>query len=289
MKYFPFFLILISSLACSGTKSVAEDKLKTTVKPIEIIKDSIKIIDEKAESETLINDSIENQNIKFNQILTKRFLSLHELWNELLQKHVSSNGNVDYKSLKSDHKKLLDYIYVLNLAKSNTSFESFSKEEKLAYWINAYNALTIDLILRNYPLISIKDIKDPWSQRLWKLGKKWYNLNDIEHEILRKMDEPRIHFAIVCASVSCPKLSNEAYTSENLEHQLTKATKDFLRDSTRNNISTNSIEVSKIFQWFAKDFKQNGDLINFLNQYTSIQISEKAKISYKDYNWNLNE
>ena len=82
----------------------------------------------------------------------------------------------------------------------------YDGKSALAFWMNAYNALTIDLILRNYPVDSIKDIKNPWDQRLWKLGDKWYNLNQIEHDILRKMDEPRIHFGIVCASFSCPKL-----------------------------------------------------------------------------------
>ncbi|HEX9599970.1 MAG TPA: DUF547 domain-containing protein, partial [Mariniflexile sp.] len=157
-------------------------------------------------------------------------------------------------------------------------------------WINAYNALTIDLILRNYPIKSIKDIKNPWDQRIWKFGNEWYHLNDIEHQILRKMDEPRIHFSIVCASVSCPKLLNEAYTSKNLDVQLTNATKDFLNDNTKNSISTDKLELSKIFHWFAKDFKQNGDLIDFLNLYSdNNRISEKAKTSYKDYNWSLNE
>jgi len=149
--------------------------------------------------------------------------------------------------------------------------------------------MTIDLILRNYPVISIKDIQNPWKQRIWKLDNKDYNLEEIEHQILRKMNEPRIHFAIVCASVSCPKLQNEAYTASNIESQLTNVTKEFLADSVKNNISEQYLELSKIFQWFSKDFKQNGSLIDFLNQYTSIEISENAKIKFKDYNWSLNE
>ena len=142
-----------------------------------------------------------------------------------------------------------------------------SKEQKLAYWINAYNALTIDLILQNYPLKSIKDIDKPWDQRLWKFGDKWLSLNDIEHQILRKMDEPRIHFAIVCASVYCPKLQNEAFIAEKIDSQLSKATSEFLSDTSKNFISQNSLEISKIFQWFSKDFKENGSMIKFLNKY----------------------
>ena len=210
----------------------------------------------------------------------------HALFNELLKKHVTKEGNVDYSGFKSDYKKLKSYI---DLLKANQPKDDWTKEDTLAYWINTYNALTIDLILRNYPTKSIKDIKDPWDQRLWQFGDKWQNLNDIEHEILRKMNEPRIHFAIVCASVSCPKLQNTAFTASSLDLQLTNATKEFLADTTKNELSENNIKLSRIFKWFKKDFEQNGDLIDFLNQYSDIVISKSAKKSYKDYNWNLNE
>jgi len=210
----------------------------------------------------------------------------HTLWNTILKKHASSDGNVNYKALKSDSSKLIAYI---NLLSKNTPSKSWSKEEKLAYWINAYNSLTVDLIIRNYPIKSIKDIKNPWKQRLWDFGDKNYNLDEIEHEILRNMDEPRIHFAIVCASYSCPKLQNEAFTADGLEAQLTNATKEFLADTNRNEISEKSIKISKIFDWFSKDFTQNGSLIDFLNRYSGVTISPKAKKRFKDYNWDLNE
>lgn len=216
----------------------------------------------------------------------KRIIFSHNTFNNLLQKHVTTAGNVNYKGFKSDRAKLRAYIVSLG---ENTPTDDWSKEEKLAYWINAYNALTVDLILRNYPLKSIKDIKKPWDQRLWKLGEKWQNLNDIEHKILRKMDEPRIHFAINCASFSCPPLLNEAFTAEKLEQQLIQVTKVFLADSRRNTITPDKIEISKIFKWFSKDFKQNGSLIDFLNTYSDVKINAKAKKKYKDYNWDLNE
>jgi len=103
------------------------------------------------------------------------------------------------------------------------------------------------------------------------------------------MDEPRIHFAINCASVSCPQLFNEVFKAETLESQLQEATKGFLADSSRNELTSNSIKVSKIFKWFGKDFKQDGSLIDFLNKYSTVQIASNAKLSYKDYDWNLNE
>jgi len=230
----------------------------------------------KTETSTINKTHITNSTEIFN----------HDKWNTLLQKYVSDLGRVNYKKLKNNPDLLKSYITLLG---ENAPNNSWSKEAKLTYWINAYNALTVDLIIRNYPLKSIKDIKGPWKQRLWKLGETWYNLNDIEHEILRKMDEPRIHFAIVCASVSCPKLLNEAYTTSDLESQLTHVTKEFLADSLRNNITENNIKLSKIFNWFAKDFKRNGSLIGFLNQYTEIEIAKNARKSFKDYNWDLNE
>ena len=143
--------------------------------------------------------------------------------------------------------------------------------------------------MRHYPIKSIKDIKDPWQQRFRKLGDKWYNLDEIEHQILRKMNEPRIHFAIVCASVSCPKLKNEAFIAPRLEAQLTQATKDFLNDTTKNQVTPNNVKLSKIFKWFAKDFKTEGSLIDFINLYAKNKIDKNAKISYLNYDWNLNE
>jgi hypothetical protein len=103
------------------------------------------------------------------------------------------------------------------------------------------------------------------------------------------MGDPRIHFGIVCASISCPKLQNEAFSNQNINRLLNKASKEFLADTTKNNITTNSVELSKIFKWFTKDFKQEGSLIDFLNRYTDITIASDATISFKDYNWGLND
>ncbi len=294
MKYLrcSIFIFLIS--ACSGTKQVV-DKIPENENSV-FKKDITTIIESEPEEKEALkfeSDSVnnrvsinKNEGDKITQILSKPLFETHASWNDLLQKHVSNNGNVDYKGFKKYQFELNNYFKVLNDSLPN---ETHSREYSLAFWINAYNAFTIDLILRNYPIKSIKDIKNPWDQRLWKLGNKWYNLNDIEHQILRKMDEPRIHFAIVCASVSCPKLRNEAYTAEKLEQQLTKATKDFLNDSSKNTLTSDKMELSKIFQWFTKDFTQNGSLIDFINQYYETEISSQAKKTFKEYNWDLNE
>ena len=289
MKYQQLFFIIVLVTACSGTKRVVENTQKEKTEKM-ITKDSIienKIVEniKSTISEPETNESSiichATQPIKGSIQKTN-----HKSFDKLLNKYVSNKGLIDYLAFKNSYLDLQFYITHLG---EMTPTDKWTKEDKLAYWINAYNAMTIDLILQNYPIKSIKDIKDPWGERLWKLGNKWYNLNDIEHEILRKMDEPRIHFAIVCASYSCPKLQNKAFYAENLKEQLTNATKEFLSDSERNEIYENDLKLSKIFQWFTKDFKQNGSLIDFLNTYSEIQISEKAKISYKDYNWDLNE
>jgi hypothetical protein len=239
--------------------------------------------------DVLAQDTVVNK--VAHQELSSRFFTINtinELWDELLQEHVSNEGIVNYISFKNDHEKLLNYIRVLTLLSSKDEFKTLSSNQKLAYWINAYNALTIDLIIRNYPIVSIKDIKDPWDKKYYTFSNKELSLNYIEHDILRKMNEPRIHFAIVCASESCPKLQNEAFVVDKLEEQLTKAAKEFLSDDSKNKISSEELELSKIFKWFSKDFKQNGSLIDFINKYSEVNILDNAKITYIDYSWKLN-
>jgi hypothetical protein len=286
MKQSLLLIIFAFLTSCSGTKYVAEKHPKAVAETV-TIKDSVIVIN----NDPLIEKPVASITKEIDIEGTSKELETpvsfeHNLWQNLLQKYVSNKGNVNYKGFKAESAILRKYIATLS---DNTPTDSWSKNETLAYWINAYNAMTIDLILRHYPIKSIKDIDKPWDQRFWKLGETWYNLNDIEHEILRKMNEPRIHFSIVCASFSCPKLSNKAYTAAQLETQLTKATKDFLSDFARNEITADNIKLSKIFQWFSKDFKRNGSLIDFLNVYSEIKISDHAKKSFKEYNWDLNE
>ncbi len=210
----------------------------------------------------------------------------HTIWNTLLQKHVNAKGDVDYSGFKKELTVLETYLSQLS---DNMPTETWEKNEILAYWINAYNAFTVKLIIVNYPTNSIKDIKDPWGQRFFKLGKKWYNLTEIEHKILRKMDEPRIHFAINCASFSCPKLLNEAFTASQMEAQLEQMTIGFVNDPTRNKITANAVQLSQIFKWYKKDFTTTGKIIAYLNAYAKTPIDANAKISYLKYDWSLNE
>ena len=209
----------------------------------------------------------------------------HSVWNNLLQKHVSKNGMVDYKGFKSDRAKLDNYLKMLS---SQEPTKDWSNNELLAYYINLYNAYTVDLILRNYPVKSIKDISSPWTKEFIKVGDTEISLGGIENSILRKMNEPRIHFAINCASISCPKLLNEAYTAAKMEEQLERVTRDFI-NSDKNEISENSAKLSSIFDWYKKDFKEDGSVIDYINKYSETRIKSGAAISYKEYDWNLNE
>lgn len=219
----------------------------------------------------------------------------HELWDSLLKEHVQVNGQVDYKGFIQDSLKLNNYISLLE--NNHPNDKHWSRDERLAYWLNAYNAFTIKLVTDHYPVKSIKDIKPgiPFINSVWDIkfinieGAN-YDLNNIEHGIVRKQfDEPRIHFALNCASISCPRLRNEAYTAKKLETQLVEQSKIFLSNPIKNQISKDKIVLSKIFSWFGGDFKKKGTLIEFLNQYAPVQIDAKAKRSSLDYNWNLNE
>lgn len=217
----------------------------------------------------------------------------HDLFDDLLNKYVNDLGNVDYLGFKKDSIKFNTYLDHLS---KNPPSSSWSKEEQIAYWINVYNAFTISLVAKHYPIKSIKDIRpgisfinSVWDIKFIKIGRETYDLNNIEHSILRKkFDEPRIHFAINCASYSCPRLRNEAYVGSKLNTQLTEATQLFLSDKSKNEISPDKIVISKIFDWFGSDFKKQGSLIDFLNLYSKVKINKKAKVSYLDYNWSLN-
>ncbi|MDQ4139268.1 MAG: DUF547 domain-containing protein, partial [Bacteroidota bacterium] len=192
--------------------------------------------------------------------------------------------------------ELKQYLKTLS---DNPPSPTWSQAEELAYWINAYNAFTLQLILRNYPLKSIKDIgskitipfvNTPWDVKFIRIEQTKIDLNEIEHGILRKkFNEPRIHFAIVCASVSCPPLLNTAYTATQLEEQLNHQARIFINDPGRNHNQPDRIQISKIFSWFKSDFTKHESLINFLNRYSRIKITPNAQVSTLEYNWNLNE
>ncbi len=216
----------------------------------------------------------------------------HESWDSLLRAHVNDDGWVDYQGFIADSLRFNNYLELLSRHHPNN--RHWSRAEQMAYWINVYNAFTVKLIVDYYPTNSIKDIKSgiPFINTVWdikfiKIEGATYDLNNIEHGILRpRYKDPRIHMVVNCASVSCPKLYNRAFTADKLEAQLDQAAHDFLTDTNRNIITSESAQLSKIFQWYSMDFKS---LPDFINQHSPVKINKNTKITYLEYDWNLNE
>lgn len=232
----------------------------------------------------------------------------HTLLTELLQEHVEGE-RVDYVELKKDGAKLRRYLRTLE-GVTPTSMRRWTRAQKMAFWINAYNAYTLKLIVDNYPLDTIKDLggwfSTPWEKRFIPLptfhpqGKKEkLSLDDIEHEILRvEFPDARVHAAVNCASASCPALLDEAYTGARLEEQLDAQVKRWLADTTRNRFDRekNTIHVSKIFDWFEEDFERGESTVpKWVARYAPakeaewLRAAKKIKVKYLDYSWKLND
>ncbi len=240
--------------------------------------------------------------------------ALHQQWQALVSQHVKpiNNGNssaVDYAAMQLQRTQLQSYLEQLSNI-SQTQFDAWDKSTQLAMLINAYNAWTVELILTKYPDIeSIKDLggffSSPWEKSFIPLLGKTRSLNDIEHKLIRGSDrynDPRIHFAVNCASIGCPALLEEAYTGAKLEQQLDAQTKRFLADSSRNYAKGDTVYLSAIFKWYGDDFTQGfagadsveAFLLLYPNALTLNGAQQDAAnkqqldIDFLDYNWSLN-
>lgn len=206
----------------------------------------------------------------------------HDIFDELLHQYVSEKGSVDYKGLAQDKERLKEYTALLS---ENPPHEDWSRYESLTYWINAYNAFTLEMIIDHYPVSSITKLHDgkPWDVKWINIGDKQYSLNQIENDIIRpQYKEPRIHFAVNCAASSCPPLLNEAFQPYKLDEQLELQTKKFINNKDYNQISGKNARISKIFEWYGEDF---GDLKSYIKKYTGIS---PRNITYNEYDWSLN-
>ncbi len=227
----------------------------------------------------------------------------HDSFDALLKKYVDENGYVNYKAWqasRADRSALQNYLKQLSRANPRLAA---SREAKLAFWINAYNAVTLEGILQVYPTTSIRNHTaklvgyNIWKQLKLPVGNHEYSLEDIEHKILRRMNEPRIHFAIVCASIGCPRLRNEAYVASRLENQLTDNARDFFSRSKNLKVDTRrrTLSMSAITNWFASDFgSSKAQQLAYLSKYMPEQARQLARdphvtINYLKYNWNLND
>ena len=237
----------------------------------------------------------------------------HPDWDRLVARHVvwvadGTASQVDYAGFQADAPALAAYLDSLS-AVTTAEFAGWSRDQRLAFLINAYNAFTLQLVLTRYPdLRSIKDLgsffSSPWKKRFFTLLGTQRSLDDIEHDMIRSpgaYDEPRIHFAVNCASIGCPALPNEAFVAERLDSQLQDGVRRFLSDRSRNRYNRNSgaLEVSKIFDWFGGDFKpQFGSVRGFLARYDRLLAdsdsarsrirNQETKLRFLAYDWNLN-
>lgn len=221
--------------------------------------------------------------------------TLHQPWADLLEKYVL-DGRVDYQGFKKEEAGLDRYLAKL----AQTDPEQLGEDDRLALYINGYNAYTVKLILENFkngqPPDSIRRIgglfTSPWSISFAVIGGKTFSLDNIEHDIIRvEFNEPRIHFAVNCASLSCPSLISEAYQGETLDLQLERATRSFLEDTRHNYYRNGSLYVSSIFKWYREDFKN--DPVAFFQLHSPSVLPEdvaagQIRVEYLDYDWSLN-
>ena len=246
-----------------------------------------------------------------------QFDHAHKPWDDLLKKHVRyvQGGNasrVDYAGFAKDRAALKAVLEGYQKV-ARADFERWSKPQQQAFLVNAYNAFTVEKILTRYP--AIKSIRDfgtvfgnPWKDRFFTLFGQPSYLDQVEHEILRKegvYDDPRVHVAVVCASIGCPMLRNEAFTPERLDAQLEDAMRRFMSDRTRNryNPQAKRLEISKIFDWYGKDFEKGhkgfasvkataaryADRLADAPADRDAVRSQSAEVSFLDYDWVLND
>lgn len=223
----------------------------------------------------------------------------HALLDAVLRDHVR-DGRVDYRAIKSDE-RFWNYLDQLAATDPDTLP---SREARLALWINAYNAYTIQLIIDRMPLKSIRDIglglpvvSGPWSIEFAAIGGKRYTLNAIEHDIIRpRFRDPRIHFALVCAAVSCPKLRPGAYEAASLDRQLDEDARAFLADPARNRFDTKGkrLMLSQIFNWFSEDFVEaSGSVQDYVARHVgpearALALDPETHVEFLEYDWSLN-
>jgi hypothetical protein len=238
----------------------------------------------------------------------------HSPWNELLQRHVvelrgGQATQVNYAGLRREHAQLTRYLAATS-AVSRADFDRWAAPDQLAFLINAYNAWTVKLVLTGDPdLSSIRDLgsllQSPWKKRFIPLLGETRSLDDIEHGLIRgsgRYREPRVHFAVNCASIGCPALRREAYVAAQLEAQLEDATRQFLGDRSRNHASGGRLQVSSIFKWYREDFESGwrrarnlGEFLALYGDALALDTTQRQKlaqggtaIDFLDYDWRLN-
>lgn len=195
-------------------------------------------------------------------------------------------GLVKYKQINQEDGKIQALVNYVN----NADISSFDPSEKLAFYLNAYNLLVINQIIEKYPVESPMSIPGFFDNKKHSIAGEKLTLNDLENKKVRTYKDSRIHFALACAALGCPKIGDFGYRPEKLEEQLTQQAKLALNDPNFIIVDGNKVKISEIFKWYRQDFGvSNKDLINFINEYRENPLPEKPKLSYYTYNWTLNE
>ena len=234
----------------------------------------------------------------------RAFDHTHARWTRVLQSHtVEATGpatNVRYAALKASPAELDAYLAELSSVKA-ADFAKWSRDQRLAFLLNAYNAFTVKLVVDAHPVESIKDIGgllgSPWKKKFVPLLGRTISLDDLEHVWIRpQYNEPRIHFAVVCASVGCPRLQRQAFRATDLEAQLATATREFLGDRRWNKVTPKAVEVSSIFKWYGSDWGDTKALRTFLADGMSLGEPVKSRflageipLKFTSYDWSLND
>lgn len=221
---------------------------------------------------------------------------VHQLWNELLFKHVTSDGRVDYQGFLDDEEKLAEYLQVL--AQTTPNEQTWTRDDVKAFWLNVYNATTVSVVLEYYPVNSLNTIrlKSANGFSLWEaptifVAGREYSLNQVERTQLRdKFQDPRIHFALVSGAVSSPVLRNEAYEGRRLHAQLEEQTQRFLTDPLLNTITPEHVQLSSLFDWYSAEFGADTNaLLAFINSYLRAPVAVTAKVDFLPFDWRLND
>ena len=224
-------------------------------------------------------------------------------WNRFLDAYLSQNAEgvvlVDYAAVSDEDKAALKrYVAMLE----GTDPTALSSDAQLAYWINFYNALTVDVILDHYPVASIRDIKSgpfdfkgPWNDKRVTVNGEALSLDDIEHNIIRPIyNEPRIHYGVNCASIGCPNLRAIAYEAATIDAALTEAAREYVNNPRGVQVDGDRVTASKIYAWFSEDFGENeADTLDHIRQYANPALLEalegRTKINRYEYDWALND
>ena len=289
-----FLLAATASITFSACSDQTEPGTRADSPNTELLATNNSEADRQASVDTEMASMSEDEGADSQQPSAAESSEMKKAYNAFLQSYLKPTNGINLVAYadvsEGDATALKSYIEYL----ANTDIADFSDDEKMAYWFNLYNAVTLDLILDNYQVDSIKDIDDPWSRKLVNVRGATMSLDEIEHDTLREnYDEPRIHFAVNCASIGCPNLKLTAWEAETLEADLNQAARDYIGSSRGVKVTEDGVKASKIFDWYEEDFGANEEeVLTYLSQFATgdkkSAMQNANEIDDFEYDWSLN-